>query len=190
MGAPRLESSGAAFFDEKRKAGDCFAILKSGGINWTRLRIWNDPVNREDVVDGGRVLSKAGDPVGGEVWENQALFAFHGNALPSLKVFELVASNREAPGFSLVSVEDMKAKLAAGTRLELPKSTLAVGEQAAETPTICKARTSSKPLRYCTQCRSTNVPLSYEGSAAPALLSSGGRPTHLRVAAAFMMAFE
>lgn len=61
----QLESSGAAFSDEKGKAGDCLAILKSGGLNWIRLRIWNDPVNREDVVDGGRVLSKAGDPVGG-----------------------------------------------------------------------------------------------------------------------------
>ena len=61
----QLESSGAVFSDEKGKAGDCLAILKSGGVNWIRLRIWNDPVNREDVVDGGRVLSRAGDPVGG-----------------------------------------------------------------------------------------------------------------------------
>ncbi len=61
----QLEKSGAAFSDEKGKAGDCLAILKSGGINWIRLRIWNDPVNREDLVDGSRVISKAGDPVGG-----------------------------------------------------------------------------------------------------------------------------
>ena len=61
----QLEKSGATFSDEKGKAGDCLAILKSGGVNWIRLRIWNDPVNREDVVDGGRVISKAGDPVGG-----------------------------------------------------------------------------------------------------------------------------
>ena len=61
----QLESSGVAFLDEKGKPGDCLAILKSGGVNWIRLRIWNDPVNREDVVEGGRVLSRAGDPVGG-----------------------------------------------------------------------------------------------------------------------------
>jgi len=61
----QLESMGAAFSDEKGKAGDCLAILKSGGLNWIRLRIWNDPVNRDDVVDSGRVLSRAGDPVGG-----------------------------------------------------------------------------------------------------------------------------
>ena len=61
----QLESLGAVFSNEKGKTGDCLAILKSGGVNWIRLRIWNDPINREDVVDGGRVLSKAGDPVGG-----------------------------------------------------------------------------------------------------------------------------
>jgi arabinogalactan endo-1,4-beta-galactosidase len=61
----QLESVGAVFSDEKGKAGDCLAILKSGGINWIRLRIWNDPVNREDVLDSGHVLSRAGDPVGG-----------------------------------------------------------------------------------------------------------------------------
>ncbi|MFI5369350.1 MAG: phosphate acyltransferase, partial [Spirochaetia bacterium] len=61
----QLESLGAVFSDEQGKTADCLAILKSGGINWIRLRIWNDPVNREDVVDGGRVLSRAGDPVGG-----------------------------------------------------------------------------------------------------------------------------
>jgi arabinogalactan endo-1,4-beta-galactosidase len=60
-----LESSGAAFSDEKGKPGDCLAILKANGVNWIRLRIWNDPVNREDVLDSGRVLSRAGDPVGG-----------------------------------------------------------------------------------------------------------------------------
>ncbi|HTP58211.1 MAG TPA: glycosyl hydrolase 53 family protein, partial [Spirochaetia bacterium] len=44
---------------------DCLAILKAGGVNWIRLRVWNDPVNAADVVENGKVLSKAGDPVGG-----------------------------------------------------------------------------------------------------------------------------
>jgi arabinogalactan endo-1,4-beta-galactosidase len=61
----QLESSGAVFRDEKGKASDCLSILKSGGVNWIRLRIWNDPVNREDVVEDGRLLSRAGDPAGG-----------------------------------------------------------------------------------------------------------------------------
>jgi arabinogalactan endo-1,4-beta-galactosidase len=61
----QIESLGGTYYDEKGKPGDCLAILKSGGVNWIRLRIWNDPRNPEDVVDGGALLSKAGDPVGG-----------------------------------------------------------------------------------------------------------------------------
>ena len=61
----QLESAGAVFYDEKGKASDCLAILKTGGVNWIRLRIWNDPVNRQDVIEDGRLISRAGDPVGG-----------------------------------------------------------------------------------------------------------------------------
>jgi arabinogalactan endo-1,4-beta-galactosidase len=61
----QLESAGAVYYDEKGKAADCLAILKAGGVNWIRLRIWNDPVNKEDVIEDGRVISRVGDPVGG-----------------------------------------------------------------------------------------------------------------------------
>lgn len=61
----QLEKAGASFSDENGRKGDCLAILKAGGVNWIRLRIWNDPVNAQDVVEGGKVLSRAGDPVGG-----------------------------------------------------------------------------------------------------------------------------
>jgi arabinogalactan endo-1,4-beta-galactosidase len=61
----QLERAGALFKDDKGKAGDCLAILKASGLNWIRLRLWNDPTTKEDVVEGGRTLSKAGDPVGG-----------------------------------------------------------------------------------------------------------------------------
>jgi len=61
----QLQRAGATFSDENGKKGDCLAILKAGGINWIRLRIWNDPVNAADVVEGGKLLSRAGDPVGG-----------------------------------------------------------------------------------------------------------------------------
>jgi len=60
-----VEKAGGKFFDEKGKAGDALAILQSHGINWIRLRLWNDPTNAEDVVVGGKVLSKKGDPSGG-----------------------------------------------------------------------------------------------------------------------------
>jgi arabinogalactan endo-1,4-beta-galactosidase len=61
----RIESLGGLYFDEKGKRGDCLAILKASGVDWIRLRIWNHPVNESDVVEGGCVLSRAGDPVGG-----------------------------------------------------------------------------------------------------------------------------
>ena len=60
-----LERAGAVFSDQNGRKGDCLAILKAGGINWIRLRVWNDPVNAAGVVENGKVLSKAGDPVGG-----------------------------------------------------------------------------------------------------------------------------
>jgi arabinogalactan endo-1,4-beta-galactosidase len=61
----RIESLGGLYFDEKGKRGDCLAILKASGVNWIRLRIWNRPINEADVYDGSRLLSRAGDPVGG-----------------------------------------------------------------------------------------------------------------------------
>jgi len=69
----QLESAGAQFSDGNGKSGDPLALLKAGGVNWIRLRLWVDPVNREDVVDNGKTLSKAGDPVGGG---NNTLAAF------------------------------------------------------------------------------------------------------------------
>ena len=60
-----IESLGGKYYSEPGKSGDCLAILKANGINWIRLRIWNDPRNAADVVEGGKLLSKAGDPVGG-----------------------------------------------------------------------------------------------------------------------------
>lgn len=60
-----VEQAGGVFSDEQGKAGDALAILKAGGVNWVRLRLWNDPTNPADVVVGGKVLSKKGDPIGG-----------------------------------------------------------------------------------------------------------------------------
>lgn len=69
----QLESLGAKFSDSAGHAADPLALLKAGGVNWIRLRLWVDPVNREDVVDNGKTLSKTGDPVGGG---NNTLAAF------------------------------------------------------------------------------------------------------------------
>lgn len=60
-----MEKLGGKFYDAKGQEKDCFAILKESGVNWIRLRLWNNPVNAADVVEGGKTLSRKGDPVGG-----------------------------------------------------------------------------------------------------------------------------
>jgi arabinogalactan endo-1,4-beta-galactosidase len=60
-----IEKGGGKFFDESGRPGDALAILKDHGVNWIRLRLWNDPTNAADVVVGGKVLSKKGEPSGG-----------------------------------------------------------------------------------------------------------------------------
>ncbi|MBQ5491156.1 MAG: glycosyl hydrolase 53 family protein [Treponema sp.] len=60
-----IEKNGGVYYDENGKSADVFQILKSQGVNWVRLRLWNNPVNDYNVVENGTVISKKGDPVGG-----------------------------------------------------------------------------------------------------------------------------
>src|SRR5574344_2530879 len=60
-----IEKNGGKFYNAEGKEDDLFNILKENGVNWIRLRVWNDPVNELDVYANGNVLSKKGDPVGG-----------------------------------------------------------------------------------------------------------------------------
>jgi len=60
-----IERAGGKFYDADGNPKDCLAILKDNGVNWVRLRIWNNPVNAADVVEGGKTISKKGEPVGG-----------------------------------------------------------------------------------------------------------------------------
>lgn len=60
-----VEQAGGRFFHENGQPGDALAILKDHGVNWIRLRLWNDPTNAEDVVVGGKLLSRKGEPFGG-----------------------------------------------------------------------------------------------------------------------------
>ena len=60
-----IEECGGRFLDADGRERDLFAILKDAGVNWIRLRLWNDPVNPANVVVNRRVLSKRGDPAGG-----------------------------------------------------------------------------------------------------------------------------
>lgn len=61
----QLEQHGARFSDAAGRPGDAMGLLKAGGMGWIRLRLWHTPVNAEDVVENGRILSRRGEPVGG-----------------------------------------------------------------------------------------------------------------------------
>ena len=40
----QIEASGGRFYQENSRAGDALEILRDHGVNWVRLRIWNNPV--------------------------------------------------------------------------------------------------------------------------------------------------
>jgi arabinogalactan endo-1,4-beta-galactosidase len=48
----QMEASGAKFYVNGKQM-DCLAILKDQGINWIRLRIWNDPTDATGQPLGG-----------------------------------------------------------------------------------------------------------------------------------------
>ena len=47
------ENSGVVFYDEEGNASDLMKILADAGVNWIRVRVWNDPYNTQDVGYGG-----------------------------------------------------------------------------------------------------------------------------------------
>jgi arabinogalactan endo-1,4-beta-galactosidase len=55
----QMEASGAVFFENGNKK-DCLTILKDQGVNWIRLRIWNDPTdgNGQGLGGGNNGLAK------------------------------------------------------------------------------------------------------------------------------------
>ncbi|CUH94991.1 putative secreted protein [Propionispora sp. 2/2-37] len=56
----QLEMTGSKFYDDNGVARDCMEILKEHGINWVRLRIWNNPeVNGLEVGGGNTDEAKA-----------------------------------------------------------------------------------------------------------------------------------
>jgi arabinogalactan endo-1,4-beta-galactosidase len=48
----QMEANGAVFY-ENGKPKDCLTILKDQGVNWIRLRIWNDPTDAKGQPLGG-----------------------------------------------------------------------------------------------------------------------------------------
>ncbi|MFN7726078.1 MAG: arabinogalactan endo-beta-1,4-galactanase [Rubrivivax sp.] len=60
-----VERGGARFSSASGQAGTALQVLRAGGVNWTRLRLWHNPINAQDVVDNGRIVSRQGEPAGG-----------------------------------------------------------------------------------------------------------------------------
>lgn len=60
-----IEKNGGKFYNAQGKEDDIINILKENGVNWVRLRLWNNPVNDFDVYANGEIISKKGEPAGG-----------------------------------------------------------------------------------------------------------------------------
>jgi len=64
-----IEKNGGIYYDTDGQQKDCLTILRNHGVNWIRLRLWNDPVFTADRIalenlqEGNTV--QPGDPVGG-----------------------------------------------------------------------------------------------------------------------------
>uniref|UniRef100_UPI00388F13F7 glycosyl hydrolase 53 family protein n=1 Tax=Treponema sp. TaxID=166 RepID=UPI00388F13F7 len=62
----QIEKSGGKFYDASGKESDVFQILKENGVNYVRIRLWNNPVYEEDQYDkNGKLVAKKGEKRGG-----------------------------------------------------------------------------------------------------------------------------
>ena len=50
---PSLEASGVKYYDHKGKEKDVYKILSENGVNYIRVRIWNDPFDKDGNGYGG-----------------------------------------------------------------------------------------------------------------------------------------
>jgi len=60
-----VERGGARFTTAEGRSGTALQILRAAGVNWARLRLWHTPINARDVIEGERIVSRHGEPVGG-----------------------------------------------------------------------------------------------------------------------------
>lgn len=60
-----IEKNGGKYYNALGNEDDIFNILKENGVNWIRLRLWNNPVNERDIYANGKVISKKGELSGG-----------------------------------------------------------------------------------------------------------------------------
>ena len=48
-----LENSGVRYYDYEGNEADLFAVLADSGVNWIRVRVWNDPYDADGNGYGG-----------------------------------------------------------------------------------------------------------------------------------------
>ena len=60
-----VERGGAQFQTAGGQRASALHLLRDAGVGWARLRLWHTPFNARDVVEGGRIVSRHGEPVGG-----------------------------------------------------------------------------------------------------------------------------
>jgi arabinogalactan endo-1,4-beta-galactosidase len=60
----QIEASGGRFYDERGVQRDCLWLLRTHGVNWVRLRLWNHPVIVHDFQTDGLTIH-AGESAGG-----------------------------------------------------------------------------------------------------------------------------
>ncbi len=62
----QIERSGGKFYNDQGQEEDVFQILKNHGVNYVRIRLWNNPTYEEDQYDkNGKRVAKKGDKRGG-----------------------------------------------------------------------------------------------------------------------------
>ena len=62
----QIEKSGGKFYNARGTEQDVFQILKDNGVNYIRIRLWNNPTYENDVKDAnGKVIAKKGEKMGG-----------------------------------------------------------------------------------------------------------------------------
>ena len=71
------------------------------------------------------LTTDAGVYYGGSACDNQTFFDFHGNALPSIKVFQSVYSGTSQP-VAIDTVENMEIFLDLGSDIQLPDTVNAI----------------------------------------------------------------
>ncbi|WP_294429108.1 glycosyl hydrolase 53 family protein [uncultured Treponema sp.] len=62
----QIERTGGKFYNARGEEEDIFKILKDHGVNYVRIRLWNNPTYEEDQYDkNGKLVAKKGEKRGG-----------------------------------------------------------------------------------------------------------------------------